>query len=127
MDNATYSMPGKLTENLESLLRHFLLYGIADAIDRFACTSYGHRPFERRAGAPAQSGGFRGAWRYRDGYCCICNVALQFRGDIQAYNVTLFEHSITRNTVNDLVIDADKIDAGKTVKQPGCGRCAVPV
>ena len=111
MDDATDSMPRKLTDNPESLSRNLLLYGTADAIDRFACTSDGHCLFECRSGAPTQSNGFRGAGLNRNGYCCIRNVAVQFRGDIQAYNVTLFEHSITRNTVNDFVIDAYKIES----------------
>ena len=107
MDNPTYPVPGELTYNPESLPLNLLLDCIADAIYRPVRPSYRHRPFKRIPGTPAQSGSFSGAWRNRDGDCCICNVAVQFGGDIQAYNVTLLEHPPTRNTVNDLVIDAD--------------------
>ena len=107
MDNPTYPVPRKLADDPESLSLYLVLYGMADAIDRFVRTSYGHCLIECRTGTLAQSSGFRRARRNRDGDCRICNIAVQFSGDIQAYNVTLFQHSITRNTVNDLVVDAD--------------------
>ena len=55
MDNPTYPVPRKLTDNPESLSLHLVLYGLADAIDRFVCTSYGHRLFECCTGTSTQS------------------------------------------------------------------------
>ncbi len=127
MDNPTYPVPGKLTHNPESLPLNLLLDCMADAIYRFVCSSYRHRLFQRLTGTLAQSGSFGGAWRNRDRDCCVCDVALQFGGDIQAYNVTGLEHPLPRNTVNDLVIDADKVYARKTVNHLRCGPCPVPV
>ena len=116
MDNPTYSVTRKLIDNRESLSLHLALDGAANSINRFVCTSDSGCLFERQTCASAQSRGFLGTWRNGDGDCRVCNVAIQFGGDIQAYKVTLSEHPVTRNPVHDLIVDADEINAWENRK-----------
>ena len=115
MDNPTYPVTRKLIDNRESLSFHLALDGPANSINRLVCTSDDRCLFERQTCASAQSRGFLGTWRNGNGNSRVCNVAIQFGGDIQAYKVTLFEHSVTGNPVHDLIVDADEINAWETV------------
>ena len=114
-------MAGQISEHRESPLPDFLFNCPAEVLDGSSGTGDSRRLFKRLSGTSAQTLGFPGIRRQGNGRRRIRDVTIQLGGDVQAHQISRPQYAFAGNAMDDLVVDADQIDTGKTVKNLWCG------
>lgn len=117
MNRAADAVAAKFADDAEAAAAHFALDCAADIFGAVARTGVVECLPERAFGAVSQLAGLLSSGRDLDGDDGIGVVAVFDGGEVKLDQVAWLDDAITRNAVNDFVVDADADVAGKVVDQ----------
>lgn len=124
MDLAPDAMAAELREDMESGPTHLALYRPADLVQTDASPCRRDRASERKLGDLNEPCRKQRHFADPDANRSIRHIAVEFGRYVEFDQVAIVEGSRGRDTMYRLVVDADAVDAGKTVCQLRGGPCA---